>query len=94
MFKSGTTVIWSDTAPETGKFVIHSGIVQYSNKDSTRLVGEEFPRYTAFLYPDIPEAHELINKQYQLALKHKQEDDAMMKEVYEFNNELVRKGLK
>lgn len=48
----------------------------------------------AFLYPDTPECREFLQKGIDMAERHKKEENEYMTETYQFNNKLVRAGLK
>lgn len=89
MFKVGTKVIWFDD----GK--IHDGVIaSVRNTNEVVLVGERYPRYSAFLYPDTLECQQFLLDGIALLEKQKKESDEYMVATYKLNNELVRRGLK
>lgn len=95
-FKEGQAVCWLEldsTKPENS--TIACGVIaKIINRDEVKLEGEKYPRYAAFLYPDTPECRSFMLEGVQLLIKQNAESDAHMKRTYEFNNELVRKGMK
>ena len=93
MFKSQTIVIWSDK-DDKGNGFINSGTIVKATKSEVYLRGEEFPRYAAFLYPDTPECVQFLETGIAISARHKKENVEYMSATYEFNNDLIRKGLK
>lgn len=90
MFKIGQMVVWADN----GKLL--RGHVDKINKDAVHLVGGDKDSwyYAAFMYPDTPECAEFLEAGIALTKRHQEEQDQRMKETYQFNNQLVRDGLK
>jgi len=95
-FKIGTQVIWVDDSEiDVKKHTLKTGTVKSSSKHGETVVeGEEYPRYSAFLYPDTQECRDFLVEGLQLAIRHQEEKNARMSKVYEFNNQLVRAGQK
>ena len=88
-----------DTAPApdapAAPALIKTGIIlQIINRDEVKLEGEQYRRYSAFLYPNTTESRDHLLTGILLAIKHKNEQDEYMKSTFQLNNELVKKGLK
>jgi len=96
MFKTGDKVIWvNDSDADVYQHEIKYGVIaSQKNRDECMLVGEKYPRFSAFLYPDIPECVEHLKCGIDLRIKQKQEMDQYMGETYQLNNSLVLRGLK
>ena len=93
-FKSGTKIVFLDNDPDTMRHKLVTGVVRTSGRGSTHLVGEEFPRYTAFLYPDTEECRQALQVAIDMQARHRLEESNYMKAIYELNNKLTRAGEK
>lgn len=97
MFKVGQKIIFQQNHPDTLVPQVVAGTVTKVGKDTVWLDNAykaEDQVYAAFIYPDTPECRQFIADGIALNLRHKQEQDERMKLTYQFNNELVRQGLK
>jgi hypothetical protein len=94
MFKEGQHVIWVDTDDKMVPRINHGTVKQVLNRDEVVLVGHKYPHLAAFMYPETVECIGFLQQGIDLTLRHKAEADKRFTEVLQFNNELVRKGLK
>lgn len=97
MFALNTPVIFIGNNNETLTPEIKSGVITRVGKDTVWLDNKHKPEdqvYAAFLYPDTPECRKFLQDSVDLILRHKKEQADFMARTYQFNNELVRKGLK
>ena len=96
-FKINTRVVFQGNNNSTLVPMIKEGLITKVGRDTVWLDGAHKPEdqvYAAFLYPDTPECREFLQAQIDLRAKIKKMEDEFMVYTYQFNNELVRKGLK
>ena len=96
-FAIGTKIIFRGNNNQTLAPIIKEGIITKIHKDLAWIDNAhkmEDCLYTAFLYPDTEESRAFLMEGIELTLRHKKEEDAYMKKTYQFNNELIRKGMK
>lgn len=96
-FKIGTRVIFRGSNGDLTNPGIKSGTITKIGRDTVWLDHahkSEDQVYATFLYPDTTESHALLQEGIDLTNRQKKEQDEYMKKVYEFNNSLVRAGLK
>lgn len=95
-FKVGQAVIFLKSVYEghTEKQVITASTVVKSDRDQVRVVGETDPRYSAFVWPDLPECRELLQAGLDLAAERKRLETAHYVRTLELGNEMTRRGLK
>lgn len=97
MFKLHTAVIYRGNNNHTLIPEIKSGVITKVGRDTVWLDNahkSEDQVYAAFLYPDTPECRAFLQAGIDLSLKHQAEQTTRMTEEYQFNNALVRAGLK
>lgn len=96
-FKINTRVVFQGNNNSTLVPMIKEGLITKVGRDTVWLDGAHKPAdqvYAALLYPDTPECREFLQAQIDLRKRIKQMEDEFMAYTYQFNNELVRKGLK
>lgn len=97
MFKVGTAIIFRGNANDTLIPMIKSGIVTKVGRDIVWLDNAhetEDQVFAASLYPDTEECRNFLQDGIAMTLRHKAEQDAHRTITYQFNNDLIRKGLK
>jgi hypothetical protein len=96
-FKVNTAVVFLGNHNSTLVPVIKSGTITKVGRDTVWLDNAHKPEdqvFAAFLYPDTPECRQFLQAQIDLRAKIRKMEDEFMAYTYQFNNELVRKGLK
>ena len=96
-FPIGTKIIFQGYDNQTRALMIKAGIITKTSKDLAWIDNAhkmEDCIYAAFLYPDTEESRAFLTEGIELTLRHKKEEDEYMKKTYQFNNELIRKGMK
>lgn len=96
-FKVGTKVIFQGNHNDTLVPMIKEGTITKVGRDTVWLDHAhkaEDQVYAAFLYPDNPDCRHFLQSGIDLQKKIKQMQDEWMAYTYQFNNDLVRKGLK
>lgn len=80
-------LIVTNTVTKVRHQTIHMMWVDHHHKEEDCL-------YQVYAYPDIPESRQFLQDKLDLNARHKKEQAEFMSRTYEFNNELIRKGLK
>lgn len=96
-FKINTRVVFQGSHNSTLVPMIKEGVITRVGTRSVWLDHNHKPEdqvYAAFLYPDTPECREFLQAGIDLRTKIKKMEDEFMAYTYQFNNELIRKGLK
>lgn len=96
-FKVGTKIVYRGNDNDTLKPILKRGTITKIGRDTVWLDNAHKPEdqvYAVFLYPDTPECVQFLETGILMTERHKAEEDEYMKATYEFNNDLIRKGLK